>query len=189
MNAAHKLHYSYGEYLNVLENSEVKLEYADGVIYAMAGGTPAHGALGAAAVRVLGQALLGRCTVFSSDVKIRSDAQNRSVFPDGSVVCGEFQRSPTDAQAVTNPSIVVEVTSKSTEEYDRGDKLALYQSLPSVRAILLISHREAHVTLVQRSGAQWTTSELRAGDIVGIDDPQVRFPVDELFAGIPLDRA
>lgn len=189
MNAAHKYHYSYSEYLSALEGSEVKLEYADGVIYAMAGGTPAHGALGAAATGILRQLLSGHCTVFSSDVKIRSDAQNRSVFPDGSVVCGSFQRSPSDAQAVTNPKLVVEVTSKSTEEYDRGSKLALYQSLQSVRAVLLVSHRDPRVTLVLRSGETWTTAEFRSGDTVAIDDPRVQFTVDELYGDITLDPA
>ena len=67
MTTAKRLHYSYEDYLSLLEGSAFKLEYCDGVIYAMAGGTRAHAALGAACIRVLGQALLGRCQVFSSD--------------------------------------------------------------------------------------------------------------------------
>lgn len=88
MTTAKRLHYGYDEYLRLLEESSFKLELCDGVIYAMPGGTMAHAALGAAITRVLGQALLGKCQVFSSDLKIRVEASDLSTFPDVSVVCG-----------------------------------------------------------------------------------------------------
>ena len=72
----------YDEYLAALQVSQLKLEYCDGEIYAMAGGTPAHADLAAAVVRLLGNALLGRCRVSTSDLKVRIEATDLSTFPD-----------------------------------------------------------------------------------------------------------
>jgi len=75
--------------LDLLEISHVKLEFCDGEIYAMAGGTPTHADLGASMTRLLGNALLGRCRVSSSDLKVRIEATGLTTFPDVSVVCGD----------------------------------------------------------------------------------------------------
>lgn len=204
MTSAKRLHYTYDQYLEVLSRSDFKLEYCDGVIYAMAGGTIAHGALAAAAIRVLGQALLGECTVYSSDVRVRIDATGLTTFPDASVVCGEVEASPADRHAIVNPTIIVEVTSRSTEDYDRGDKLSNYKQLPSLRAVLFISHRTPSVTIVSRDivsrdGKVWTERIVRSGEHVALTAlppltappplpaPPLRFAVDDLYAGISLD--
>ena len=102
MTTAKRLHYSYDEYLRLLERSEFKLEYCDGIIYAMAGGTVAHAALCAAAIGIVRQALLGSCSVFTSDLKIRIEASDLSTFPDVTVVRGAQQTSAVDANALTN---------------------------------------------------------------------------------------
>ncbi len=187
MTTARRLHYSYEDYLRALGDSEIKLEYCAGVIYAMAGGTLAHAELSAAAIGILRQTLLGRCAVMTSDAKVRVEVTDFAGFPDATVVCGGRQTSRIDAHAVINPTIIVEVTSRSTEEYDRGEKLAHYQRLPSLNAVLFISHRERRVTLVERRGANWVTEEVRPGERVTVIDPAVSFSVDELYTGITLD--
>ncbi len=189
MTTAKRLHYSYEEYVALLQRSDFKLEYCDGVIYAMAGGTVAHAALGAACVRILGQALLDACRVFNSDLKVRIEASDLSTFPDVSVVCGPIETSGIDPHALTNPTVLVEVTSRSTEDYDRGDKLSHYKQLPSLRAVLFVSHRTRRVTLVERSAAGWDETELRAGERVVVREPSFAFEVDELYEGVPLDAA
>lgn len=188
MTTARQLHFSYEDYLRALDGSELKLEFCAGVIYAMAGGTLAHAELSAAAIRILGQTLLGRCAVLTSDAKVRVETSDFAGFPDATVVCGERHTSRIDANALINPTIIVEVTSRSTEQYDRGEKLAHYQRLPSLKAVLFVSHRERHVTLVERK-VEWVTTELRSGDRVAIADPATSFAVDELYAGITLDPA
>ena len=94
--------------------SSVKLEYCDGEIYAMAGGTPAHADLAAAAIRLLSNALLGRYRVSTSDLKVRIEATGLSTFPDVTVVCGEREVASVGRNATTNPTLLVEVTSKSS---------------------------------------------------------------------------
>lgn len=186
MTTARGLHHSYDEYLRALDVSVVKLEYCDGEIYAMAGGTPTHADLAASMTRLLGNALLGRCRVSSSDLKVRIEATDLSTFPDVSVVFGPREVASIDPNAVTNPTLLVEVTNPSTEDYDRGEKLAHYKQLPSLSAVLLVSHRRAHVTVVARSESGWVEHEYRAGEVVQLDNPSLSFKVDDLYAGIDL---
>ena len=184
---ARRVHYTYDEYLRALEVSGVKLEYCDGEIYAMAGGTPAHADLAAAAIRLIGNALLGTCRVSSSDLEVRVEATDLSTFPDATVVCGDRRPSPIDANAVTNPTLLVEVTSNSTEDYERGEKLSHYKQIPSLTAVLLVSHRRQQVTVIERQSDGFQQRELRAGDAVELENPALRFAVDELYDGVALD--
>jgi Uma2 family endonuclease len=182
-----RVHHTYEDYLAALEMSDVKLEYCDGEIYAMAGGTPTHADLAAAATGLLVSALRGQCRVSSSDLKVRIEATDLSAFPDVTVVCGERHVSSLDTNAVTNPTLLVEVTSHSTEDYDRGEKLSHYKQCPSVTAIMIVSHRRMQITLIERAGASWVQRELRSGEDVVLRQPVLSFPVDELYAGIALE--
>lgn len=187
VSTARRVHYSYEQYLRTLEMSDVKLEYLDGEIYAMAGGTPVHAQLAAIATRLLGNAVAGKCSVFSSDLKVHIEASGLSTFPDVTVVCGGLKTATIDANSAVNPTIVVEVTSKSTEDYDRGEKLSHYKQIPSLRAVLFVSHRRQQVTLIERDGATFSQREFRAGEEVVLSEPALRFPVNELYAGVELE--
>jgi Uma2 family endonuclease len=189
MSTAKRLHYDYGEYLRSLEVSPFKLEYCDGVIYAMAGGTPAHAELAAAAIVALSRILPKGCRLATSDLKVRVEASDLSTFPDASIVCGERLVSSIDANAVTNPSVLVEITSKSTEDYDRGDKLSHYKQIPALHSVLLVSHRTRRITCVERNGHGWDEREYRAGERVAFvcSGAALSFAVDDVYDGIELD--
>ncbi len=187
MSTARRVHYTYEDYLQALEVSGVKLEYCDGEIYAMAGGTPAHADLAAAAIRLLGNALLGTCRVSSSDLKVRVEATDLSTFPDVTVVCGERRVSATDPNAVTNPTLLIEVTSNSTEDYDRGEKLSHYKQIPSLAAVLLVSHRRRQITIIERTPVGFQQREVRAGDPIELSTPSLRLSVEELYEGVALE--
>jgi Uma2 family endonuclease len=189
MSSAKRLHYDYADYLRSLEMSELKLEYCDGVIYAMAGGSPAHAQLSAAIIVALHRVLPKSCRLSTSDMKVRIEASDLSTFPDVSVVCGEPTTSSLDANAITNPTILVEVTSKSTEDYDRGDKLSHYKLIPALRAVLFVSHRTRSITRVERTLTGWDEREFRAGEEVSLETPALTFPVDEVYENIKLDVA
>lgn len=187
MTTARRLHYSYEDYLHLLEVSNVKLEYCDGEIYAMAGGTPAHADLAASITRLLGNALQGRCRVSSSDLKVRIEETDLSTFPDVTVTCLERQTSKKDSNAVINPTLLVEITSRSTEDYDRGEKLNHYKQLDSLRAVIFVSHRLRQVSVVERSEDGFRQSEFRGGANVTLREPACSFSVDELYEGIALE--
>ena len=186
VSTARRVHHSYAQYLALLELSPIKLEYCEGEIYAMAGGTPAHADLGASATRLLGNALLGRCRVSSSDLRVRIEPTDLTTFPDVTVVCGERRTSPTDRIAVINPTLLVEVTSPSTEDYDRGEKLSHYRQLESLVAVLIVSHRRPQVTLVERVDEGWRQREVRAGEDVVVQALGLTLSVNELYEGIEL---
>lgn len=155
----------------------------------MAGGTITHAALGAAAARVLGIALGSGCRVFSSDLKVRIEASDLSTFPDVTIVCGPYTPSPIDPHAVTNPSLLVEVTSRSTEDYDRGDKLSHYKQLPSLRAVLFVSHRSRRITIVERTERGWAEREVRSGERATLTTPALDIAVYDIYEGIELEPA
>ena len=161
------MHYSYEEYLALEEESPTRHEYFDGEIYAMAGGTPDHAALAAAILGIIGQQLPRGCRAFTSDLRLRIPSSGLSTYPGGTVICGGSQRAADDPIAVTNPTILIEVTSNSSEEYDRGEKLRHYQSIPSVREIVIVSHKEPRVSLHRRvDGDTWTSLEATTGESV-----------------------
>lgn len=179
--------YSYDQYLRALADSHIKLEFFEGEIYAMAGGTPSHAQLGAKVIALLQRGLSSGCTVFTSDLKVLIENADLATFPDASMVCGPLAAAPKDANALTNPMLVVEVTSPSTENYDRTEKLRSYQQLPSLRAILIVSHRARRVTLMQRSEGGWEEVDFRGGETVVVATPSVKFLVDELYEGVALE--
>ncbi len=182
---ARATHYSYQEYLASLAMTELKLEYCEGVIYAMAGGTPTHAELSLKGAILKRE--LAKCSVFSSDLKVRIERTDLSAFPDISVVCGPCESSSVDRNALTNPVILVEVTSPSTEDYDRGEKLSHYKQLPSLAAVLFVSHRTQRITVVRRGATGWEELEFRAGERLVLQTPALSFLVDEVYAGVNLE--
>lgn len=181
MSTARRVHHTYEDYLQLEASSPHKLEYCDGEIYAMAGGSPEHGALAMQLVRLLSTSLPADCRVYSSDVKVRVEATDLSTYPDLSIVCGPLQRAAGDHNAITNPRYLVEVTSPSTEDYDRGDKLGHYKQLPSLEAVFLVSHRRRQVTVIRRVDSGWAQSEVRGGELLQLDEI-VAVALDELYA-------
>ena len=120
----------------------------------MAGGSREHAAIAANMVALLAIALRGRpCQVHTSDLRIRVTASGLATYPDASVICGRAELDPEDrlGHTVTNPLVVVEVLSPSTERYDRTEKLSEYQSIASVREVVLVSHAQQQIDVWRRA--------------------------------------
>ena len=175
--------YALDEYLRLEEYSNVKHEYLDGWIIAMAGGTPEHGAIAARIIARLAAQLHGRpCNVYTSDVRVRVAATGLDTYPELSVVCGEERRDSEDPNALANPVVLVEVLSASTEEYDRGEKLEHYQQIPSLREIALVSHRESLVEVWRRDPTgPWRLDVARAGGVARLDSIGCSLEVDPIY--------
>jgi Uma2 family endonuclease len=176
--------YTYQDYLTMLEDSGLRLEYLDGEVYAMAGGTPAHSRLAVRAGRLLEGQLEELCAVFGSDMKIL--ASGLTTFPDGSVVCGTLQMAKNDRNVATNPVLLVEVTSPSTEAYDRGPKLKRYQGIASLKVVVFISHRQVEVTVVERRSARWRTTTYGPGETIVLESPPLNLSVNRFYQNITL---
>jgi Uma2 family endonuclease len=177
------MHYSLADYIALEEESQIRHEYLAGEIYAMAGGSPDHAALAAAVLRLIGSRLPRGCRAFTSDLRIRIESSGLSTYPDAAVVCGKTQRAADDPLSVVNPILLVEVTSRSTEEYDRSAKLQHYQALSSVREVLIVSHREPWLTLHRReTGGEWSVLEARAGGSLSLACTGAELRVDDVYA-------
>ena len=165
MTSAFPLHrYTYQDYVWLEVDSPIRHEFLAGEIVAMAGGTPEHAAMAAEVIRQLGDQLLGgRCRVFTSDLGVRVMATGLATYPDASVVCGPAQRDPEKQTNVTNPRVLVEVTSNGTEDYDRGEKLEHYKQIPTLDAVVIVSHREPRVEVWSRAPDSTTWSRTEAG--------------------------
>lgn len=175
---------SYAAYLTAEEASDTKHEYLGGEVYAMAGGTPEHAALIAAVTGELVVALRGRpCRVYSSELRVRIDATDLSTYPDLSVVCGSIVPATIDRNAITNPILIVEVLSDSTEAYDRGEKFGHYRHLPSLREYLLVSQRRPKLESYRKSEqGVWMLSEAGAGEALTLAAVEgVRLDVDTIY--------
>ncbi len=162
MTSVFPLHrYTFKDYVDLEADSPVKHEFLDGEIVAMAGGTPEHAAMAAYVIRALGNQLEGGpCRVFSSDLGVRVLRTGLSTYPDAAVVCGPTERDPEKSTNVTNPSVVVEITSDGTEHYDRAQKLEHYKQIPSLQAVVIVSHREARIELWTRADGGWSSVEV-----------------------------
>lgn len=179
--------YTYLEYIALEEASNVKHEYFNGEIYAMAGGTPEHAALAMA----IGSSLFvqlsgGPCRVYTSDLRIRVSASGMAAHPDLSVVCGELERDPENKSTATNPRLLVEVLSESTETYDRGEKLEQYKRIESLQAVLLVSQHSRRVELHERNGSTWQTRILGAGSKLTLPSIHAELDLDAIYAGAGL---
>lgn len=175
--------YSFQDYLAVEEMGPVRHEFLNGVIFAMAGGTPEHAALSAAAVVLLGNHLRGRSSrTYGADLRLRIPSTGLATYADAAVVCGEPARDPASATHVTNPTLIVEVLSPSTEEYDRGEKREQYQQLISLRDYVLVAQSRRRVEVFTRNDAgEWQHRVFTSGDVVDLPSIDCHFDLDELY--------
>lgn len=180
---AHRIHYTRADYLALEASSNTKHEYLDGQIYAMAGGTPEHAALAAAVIGLLfGQLRTGRCRAYDADLRVRVLETGLTTYPDVTVVCGKREVDSEDVQAVTNPTLIVEVLSRSTADYDRGDKFDHYKTMPSLKQYVLVSYRDPSVEVWTRTGeGTWTAEVFGEGGVAKLECIQATLDIRELY--------
>ena len=151
--------FSIGEYLALEEKSLEKNEYHNGKIVAMSGGSFAHSILGNKVGSLLEigiDANNKNCVASNSDLKVYIEKANCFVYPDAAVVCGEEEFYKDDKNAITNPIVIVEILSDSTEKYDRGEKFRMYSSIPSFKEYILIDQHQPIVdTLFREDATYW----------------------------------
>jgi Uma2 family endonuclease len=178
--AVQRAFHSVRDYTRMERESPVKHEYFDGQMYAMAGGTAAHALLAGVIYNRLAVALDGgRCRVYPSDLRVRIRKTGLFTYPDVTVICGKREPDPEDPDcSAINPTVLVEVTSKSTEKYDRGDKFEQYKQIPSLREYVLVSQRERAIEVWRRTRGGWTRHVSRPGEQAMLRSLDVDVPLD-----------
>jgi Uma2 family endonuclease len=165
---------SYEEYLEAEQKSAIKHEWLDGMIYAMAGGTLEHSRLASNMSTALKTAH-ARCEVFQSDAMLFVRATQLSTYADVTIVCGPIESQKVErngrvlGEALLNPTVIVEVLSDSTEDYDRGEKFAHYMRIPSLKEYVLVSQDNPKIEVFRRpERGHWSHEEAGAGESIEI---------------------
>ena len=167
------------EYLEQERRAERKSEYRDGEVVAMSGASFAHNRINSNLVRELGNQLYGKpCDVFAQDMKTRT-TPTRFSYPDVIVVCGEPELLDENNDVVTNPTVIIEILSPSTEAYDRGEKFAAYQRSASLQEYVLVAQDQIAVEhYIRRGGNLWLYERL--------DRPAARLSLPSLGCEVAL---
>jgi Uma2 family endonuclease len=181
------------DYLSIEQQENNRYEFHDGYIYAMAGGTISHGRISTNLIRGIGAQLDkngSHCEPFNSDIKLHIESGNRFVYPDMMVVCGKEQISSKYKEAITNPTLIVEVLSESTEGYDRGDKFYFYQKIESLKQYVLVNQQKAQVELWTRGeGDFWKMDRVTGlGNSVTLDSIDVELALADVYRNVEFEN-
>lgn len=177
------------EYLLLEEGSDVRNEYCGGEIFSMAGGTPEHNLVQQNLAGVLGAGIQDRpCQVFVADVRLFVERHALFTYPDLMMVCGPWPLLAGRKDTFTDATLLAEVLSPSTMDYDRGEKFRFYRALPSFREYLLVAQDELRLEHHHRQDAnQWLMTEYTSPEAnIALQTLPVTFPLKALYRGVPL---
>ena len=176
------------EYLAYEAESDIRYEYIDGEIYAMAGGTENHSKIGLNCASALLVQTRGKpCRPHASDLKVKVN-EIKYLYPDFSVVCGEAQFADEKRTLLTNPTLVAEVISDSSEKYDKITKNEYYRSLSSLVYYLIIDQSRVHIQLYTLQDKGWLLQEFtRREQSIILDVIDVTLSVDEIYLDVEFD--
>jgi Uma2 family endonuclease len=179
--------YTPAEYLALERDADCKHEYYDGYITAMAGGSPEHNRIAGNFFRKLGNQFEDReCEAFISDVRLLVSSTGLYTYPDVMAVCGEplFEKLE-GVKSLLNPTMIVEVLSRTTEAYDRGDKFVKYRRIESLKDYVLVSQDTIWVERYTRRGDEWVLSDFNGlGDTVELHSIGCAISLPEIYAKV-----
>lgn len=163
-----KRSYTPEEYLELEEKAEYKHEYRDGDIVPMTGGTTNHNKIALNFAANLKFGLRGQdYDIYIGDVRLWIPRYRQYTYPDVMVIEGEPIYTGTGTTTVMNPSLIVEVLSKSTKNYDLGDKFIFYRSIPEFKEYILIDQTKYHLMQYAKNpNGQWLLSEQESAEAV-----------------------
>lgn len=176
--------FSVEQYLEIERRSETKSEYLNGVIFAMTGASRLHNLITGNVFASFHAQLRGRdCEPYTNDMRVRIPDMDLFTYPDVVVVCGRPEFDDAEMDTLLNPTLIVEVLSKSTEDYDRGTKFAYYRTLPSLSEYVLIAQDKVHVEHFVRQGSDgWLLTETdRIEDTIELPSIGCRLTLADIY--------
>jgi Uma2 family endonuclease len=188
MSAQPNRRYTLEEYLELDKNSDERLEYWDGEIFSMAGVSGEHDKIEGNLYFLLRSRLDERkCRAFLANMRIKVPTMPPYRYRDLSALCGKpvFEKIG-DVDVLTNPTVIIEVLSRSTEAYDRGDKFTHYKSIPSFREYLLLAQHRPHITqFIKRHGGEWIHREYNdLNEVVKLTSMDCELSLSEVYQNI-----
>ena len=149
------------EYLEIERNAEFKSEYYNGEMFALAGASYVHNKISSNIHVSLANQLKGKvCQVFQSDLKIMEQISGLFTYPDIVTICGKPEFYDEEKDVIVNPTVIMEVLSKSTETYDRGFKFELYRRIDTLKDYFMVSQEKVSIEYYSRNADNsWTLKE------------------------------
>ncbi len=183
--------YSEAAYLALEAASGFKHEYMRGEIYAMAGASLNHNRIVTALSGLLYNRLGDNCEHFSSDMKVRVEATATNTYPDMVVVCDEPQFMPERPDTLTNPTVLFEVLSPSTADYDRGRKFEDYRLLPSLKEYVIVAQDKMHIEhYTRQDDGSWLLRDINAADAtLSLATIGCELPIADIYAKVAFATA
>lgn len=182
-----KRYYSPEEYLALEAEADFRSEYRDGEIVPMAGGTTNHNEIITNLCVVLKPPLRAkRYRLFTENVRVWIERYRIYTYPDVMVIAGEPIYYGSGTTTVVNPSLIVEVASKSTKNYDQGDKFDYYRSLSSFREYVLVEQdRWRVVQHLKTSSGQWLLTDYETQDaVIELASLNLTVPLSDIYAEV-----
>jgi Uma2 family endonuclease len=179
------------EYLEREFHAPTKSEFVDGELIDMAGVREPHVLVVSNLVALIHAKLKGKpCRVYSTDLRVRIKHRPRYRYPDVFIICGKTEFDENDARqmSVTNPRVIIEVLSDSTENEDRSRKFNDYRSLESFEEYVLIDQSEASVEWFRRQAdGDWSIGTAEGLDaILTLGSMGIELPLKEIYANVEL---
>lgn len=179
-----KTYYTPEEYLALEEEAEYRSEYYQGEIFAMSGSSANHNRIAGNVYTAMISAFGGGpCEAFITDMRLLVKKNGLYTYPDVMVVCGGLEFAEGRDDTLTNPAVIVEVLSKSTEGYDRGAKFELYRALDSLQDYVLIDQHKIHVENFHKlEDGRWILQEYnRIEDMLVIESIDFEIPLQQIY--------
>lgn len=184
-----KLKITIQEYLDMEEASQEKHEYYRGEVFAMSGPKVPHNIIAVNLLSQLSTKLKGKsCRPFNSDQRIHIEKNTLFTYPDISIICGEIISLNNDEWNVLNPTVLVEVLSPSTKNYDRGEKFMLYRDIPTLKEYILVDSEMIHIEAFRlNTRDHWELEEYRdTSEILPMPSVHISMALTEICEGTKL---
>ena len=178
---------SESEYLEFEKHSEVKHEFYQGEIFALAGATRNHNVITSNIVQSLGDEIPEDCIALASDMRVKIEATGLYTYPDVVVVCGEEEYDDEAQTTLLNPILVMEVLSESTEAYDRGQKFEMYRTIPSLQEIVYVAQDRRSMDLFRREDDRWVLYDPVDGRIT-VESVGATLAMNDVYARVEWDE-
>jgi len=176
------------EYLDNERQSEIRHEFLDGLVYAMAGESIDHSTICFNLAVTIGAQLTGTpCRGFSPNMKVRAGEKGLYAYPDLMVACEEPAFHDREKDVLLNPTVIFEVLSPSTEGYDRGEKFERYSAhIETLRDYILVSQDRPRVEQRHREAdGTWTSTELEGlSEVLSLSSINCRVPLADVYSRI-----
>lgn len=183
------LYISEKDYLEAERLAFEKHEYYKGEIFAMSGASIPHNKIFSNSFADIGTKLKGKkCQPFGSDLRIHIPKNTLYTYPDISIICGEIETTDDKFDTITNPSVIIEILSPSTRNYDKGEKFTLYREIDSLQEYILIDSERIMVEkFIRNADNSWQLTDYKTIEqSFSIATVSIEMQLKDIYEGVKI---